>query len=153
MDDDAAHDPAIAELHRTLAELAYAMAGPRAHTRLRSQAGVSVDRASLALLRTLARSPEPLRMGALAEALMVRPSHVSREVRRMRELGLVTYSSEAGDQRVRRITVTENGRELVARAGETGQQWLREALPDFSPADLAVTTAVIRRVVDLYRAE
>ncbi|MEK8171753.1 MarR family transcriptional regulator [Streptomyces sp. M19] len=72
-------------------------------------------------------------MGDLAERLMVKAPHVTREVRRLEECGLVAIDREADDQRVRRATVTEDGREAVARAETTGRQWLTEALEGFSP--------------------
>ncbi|GHJ34648.1 MarR family transcriptional regulator [Streptomyces sp. TS71-3] len=146
-------DPAAAELYRSLADLAYAMAGPRAHTRLRTEAEVPVDRASLALLRTLASAPAPMRMGELAQALMVRASHVSREVRRLGQQGLVTFLTDPRDHRVRQITVTEDGRNLVDRAQATGRRWLAEALHDCAPEELDTTARVIRRVIDAYRSE
>ncbi|WP_189936271.1 MarR family winged helix-turn-helix transcriptional regulator [Streptomyces sulfonofaciens] len=145
--------PPTAELYRSLADLAYAMAGPRAHTRLRTEAEVPVDRASLALLRTVTAASSPLRIGELAEALMVRPSHVSREVRRLQKRGLVAFLTDARDQRVRQITVTEDGRDLVDRAQATGRRWLSDALDSFTPQELNTTAAVIRRVIEAYRNE
>ncbi|MFI9027916.1 MarR family winged helix-turn-helix transcriptional regulator [Streptomyces sp. NPDC053560] len=142
----------IADLHAALSGLAYVMAGNRTHKRLRSESGVAVDRGSLALLRALAAAPAPLRMGELAEALLVRAPHVTREVRRLEDLGLVRTTAEPGDQRVRRAEVTDRGRDVVLRAEATGRQWLSDALHGFSEEELRTTAAVIDRIVDVYRS-
>ncbi|WP_461020650.1 MarR family winged helix-turn-helix transcriptional regulator [Streptomyces daliensis] len=141
----------MAGLYDSLSALAYVMTGNQAHSRLRSESGLTVDRGALALLRALARAGEPLRMGELAERLMVKAPHVTREVRRLEERGLVETAPEPGDQRVRRAAITREGREAVARAEETGRQWLTDALEDFSADELRTTAVVIDRIVDTYR--
>ncbi|MER7396539.1 MarR family transcriptional regulator [Streptomyces sp. NPDC000151] len=141
----------MSDLYASLSGLAYVMAGNRTHKRLRSESGVAVDRGSLALLRALATAPSPLRLGELAEALMVKAPHVTREVRRLEDQGLVTTAPEPGDQRVRRAGITEQGRDVVLRAEATGRQWLADALDGFSEDELRTTAAVIDRIVDVYR--
>ncbi len=146
--------PSTAELYRSLADLALVVASARTHARLRAQAGVPIDRSSLALLRALAAAPSPYRMGDLAEVLLVQASHVTRQARGLEEAGLVTTVKEPGDDhRVRRITITQNGRDVVARAEATGQLWLTGALHGFTPEQLSVAAAVIQRVTDVYRDE
>lgn len=149
---EAADRRALNGLYTALSTLAYTMTGNRAHTRLRAEADVPVDRASLAVLRALAASPTPLRMGELADALMVQAPHVTREVRRLEEQGLVATTREPGDQRARRAEATAEGREAVVRAEATGKQWLAEALRDFSPEELQTAAAVINRIVGHFRA-
>jgi DNA-binding MarR family transcriptional regulator len=147
-------DPsALNGLYTALSALAYTMTGNRAHSRLRREADVPVDRASLAVLRALAASASPLRMGELADALMVQAPHVTREVRRLEEQGLVATTREPGDQRARRAEATEDGREAVARAEATGKQWLAEALEDFSPQELHTTAEVLNCIVDAFRPQ
>ncbi|WP_328323664.1 MULTISPECIES: MarR family winged helix-turn-helix transcriptional regulator [unclassified Streptomyces] len=142
---------AAQDLYRSLADLAYTMAGNRAHMRLRVQAEVTVDRASLALLRTLTAAPSPLRMGEIAQALLVQAPHVTREIRGLEERGLVRTVREPDDHRARRIAVTEEGREVVERAEEAGRRWLDDALRGFAPHELTTAAAVISRVVEAYR--
>ncbi|MFF4755763.1 MarR family winged helix-turn-helix transcriptional regulator [Streptomyces sp. NPDC002514] len=136
------------DLYAALATLAYTMTGNRAHARLRRQAGVPVDRASLAVLRVLAASPSPLRLGELADALMVKAPHITREVRRLEEQGLVATVREPGDQRARLAEATAEGREAVVRIQAAGEQWLAEALKDFSGEELRSAAAVIRTIAD-----
>ncbi len=143
----------MSELYGSLSDLAYAMSGARAHTRLRLMAELSVDRASLALLRVLAAAPDAMRMGELAQALMVQPPHVTREIKSLEQRGLVETVHEASDHRVRRITITDDGRELVARAEAIGQHWLGEALSGFTADELNITARVIRGVNVAYRRD
>jgi hypothetical protein len=63
--DRSVDNDAISGLCTSLSELSYAMAGSHAHSRLRREADVPKDRASPALLRTLAGSSRPLRAGEL----------------------------------------------------------------------------------------
>jgi len=147
---DGAHTP-VDELYSSLLSLVYAMSGNRTHTRLRAAAEVTVDRAGLALLRVLARASSPLRMGELAEALMVQAPHVTREIGRLEQRGLVETVREPGDQRARRAAITEDGREAVARAETVGKQWLADALHGFAPREVATAAAVLDRIADAYR--
>jgi DNA-binding MarR family transcriptional regulator len=149
---EAADRGALSDLYTALVALAYTMAANRTHTRVRREADVPVDRASLAVLRVLAGSPEPLRMVELADALMVQAPHVTREVRRLEEQGLVATTRDPDDQRARRAEATEDGRETAARAQATVKQWLADELKGFSPAELRTTAAVLNGVVDAFRA-
>ncbi|MFJ9173817.1 MarR family winged helix-turn-helix transcriptional regulator [Streptomyces sp. NPDC102360] len=142
------------ELYRSLSDLANVLSSARTHARLRAQSGVPIDRASLTILRALAAAPSPMRMMDLADALMVRASHVTRQMRSLEEEGLVATVREPGDDhRVRRISITKDGRDLVSRMEATGQRWLTDALADFTPDELHVTAAVIKRITDVYRSE
>jgi DNA-binding MarR family transcriptional regulator len=136
------------DLYAALSTLAYTLAGNRTHAQLRQKAGVSLDRASLAVLRVLAASPSPLRLGELADALMVKAPHVTREVRRLEEQGLVGTVREPGDQRARLAEATEDGREAVVRIQAAGELYLAEALEDFSGEELRTSAAVIRAIAD-----
>ncbi|NDZ78130.1 MarR family transcriptional regulator [Streptomyces sp. SID10853] len=151
MDHPESGGSAAQDLYRSLADLAYTMAGNRAHMRLRLQAEVTVDRASLALLRTLTAADSPLRMVEIAQALLVQAPHVTREIRSLEERGLVCTVRDPGDHRARRIAVTEEGREVVARAEEAGRRWLDDSLRGFSPDELVTAAAVLNRVVEAYR--
>ncbi|MFD7920905.1 MarR family transcriptional regulator [Streptomyces sp. NPDC059740] len=141
----------LADLYGSLSALAYAMTGTRAHSRLRTESGLAVDRASLALLRALVAACEPLRLGALAESLMVTAPHVTRQVALLEDAGLVRTARDAGDQRVRRVAATAEGVAVVTRAEEAGTRRLAEALTGFTPAELQVAADVVRRVVDAYQ--
>jgi DNA-binding MarR family transcriptional regulator len=139
------------ELYASLAALAYMMAGTRTHARLTMEAGITVDRAALALLRTLAAAPAPMRLGELADALRVKAPHVTRQVTLLEKGGLVETAKESTDQRVRRVAATEAGQETVARTEATSKQWLAQALHDYSEDDLATAASVLTRVVEAYQ--
>lgn len=141
------------ELYRSLSDLSYAVGTARTHARLRDQSGVPVHRASLALLRTLAAAAEPVRMSDLARVLMVRAPHVTREVGNLERQGLVATVKEADDQRVRRVSITEDGQNLVARAEAIGERWLDRALGDFTTDELRTAARVIQHIDTVYRQD
>ena len=60
--------------------------------------------------------PEPPTIGAVAELLAMDRSTVTANVKPLERLGLVTSSVDAQDRRSRRITLTDAGRGMLARA-------------------------------------
>ncbi|WP_158674597.1 MarR family winged helix-turn-helix transcriptional regulator [Streptomyces hoynatensis] len=142
---------ALGELYRSLSALSWLMAGHRTHLQLRAEVDIALDRASLALLRVLAREPAPVRIGRLAELLRVQAPHVTREVRNLEARGLVEVSAEAGDRRVRRASATKDGREALARFEAIGRERLARAVEGVAPEDLHTTATVIDRVVAAFR--
>lgn len=80
----------------------------------------------LRLLIMLGRSPTgALRMGELADSLLVLPSRVTRQVRRLETHGLVARIPSAEDGRAVLAGITDRGREALAGAMVTYGQSIR----------------------------
>lgn len=58
----------------------------------------------------------PLSIGELAEALGVTQPGVTRSAGLLAEAGYLTARKEKGDQRIRRLSLTEEGKALIARS-------------------------------------
>lgn len=58
----------------------------------------------------------PLSVGELSEALGVTQPGVTRVARLLAEAGYLTARKEKGDQRIRRLSLTEKGEALIARS-------------------------------------
>ncbi|MEV4972325.1 MarR family winged helix-turn-helix transcriptional regulator [Streptomyces scopuliridis] len=137
----------VIEIERALSRVAYLSSRVRQHDRLMAQAGVSLDRAAVALLRQIADT-EPLRPSELANRLAVEASHVTRQVQQLAKSGYVTRVPDPEDGRAQRIQLTPAGREVVDRIRETSRRGMQAALADWSPQDLQQLAALFHRMVD-----
>ena len=70
---------------------------------------------------------ERINQSRLAALLDMEPITVCRHVDRMEAAGLVERRSDPGDRRVRLLSVTEKGRELIPQMREIAQRILAEA--------------------------
>ncbi|MFC9654040.1 MULTISPECIES: MarR family winged helix-turn-helix transcriptional regulator [unclassified Streptomyces] len=137
----------VSEIERALSRVAYLSSRVRPHDRLMAQAGVSLDRAAVALLRQIADS-EPQRPSELANRLAVEASHVTRQVQRLEKSGYVTRVPDPEDGRAQRIQLTPVGQRAIDRIREASRQGMRAALAEWSPQDLQQLAALFHRMVD-----
>jgi DNA-binding MarR family transcriptional regulator len=116
-------------------------------------AGVSLDRAAVAILRQIADS-EPLRLGELANLLAVEASHVTRQVQQLQKTGYVTRVPDPDDRRAQRIEITPAGKEAIDRVREASCHGMQVALKSWSPEELRQLATLFHRMVDdFYSAE
>ncbi|MFE7571632.1 MarR family winged helix-turn-helix transcriptional regulator [Streptomyces sp. NPDC057539] len=137
----------VIEIERALSRVAYLSSRVRQHDRLMVQAGVSLDRAAVALMRQIADT-EPLRPGELATRLAVEASHVTRQVQQLEKSGYVIRVPDPEDGRAQRIQLTPVGREVIDRIREASRRGMQAALADWSPQDLRQLAALFHRMVD-----
>lgn len=89
----------------------------------------SADQASVHLLHAL--EAEPLRIGALAEAVHSDISTVSRQTSALTAGGLVTKVSDPDDRRVQLVALTDEGHKLTASLREQRSAWMQDLLADW----------------------
>lgn len=142
---------AIEDLETALTNLVRRANTPRAQQHLSDRAGVALDRA---LYVTLARVgvAGPIRLGELADELGVDISTTSRQVSALEGTGLVRRSAASDDRRVVLVTITTQGRELLARALAARRDLLADLLEDWSEAELVAFARMLERFVDLLAA-
>ncbi|WP_210592438.1 MarR family winged helix-turn-helix transcriptional regulator [Streptomyces sp. GESEQ-35] len=137
----------VVEIERQLSRLAYLAGRARQHERLMHMAGLTLDRAAVAILRGIAES-EPLRPGVLAVRLSVEASHVTRQLRQLEAAGHVIRVADPDDRRAQRIQLTDAGLAAVEAIREASRQGLHMVLADWSAEDLERLSGLFRRLVE-----
>jgi DNA-binding MarR family transcriptional regulator len=92
-----------------------------------------LDRASIPLLVAL-EEQDGLRPSDVAAAVELDLSTVSRQLRQLEELQLVTRRADTEDGRARRVSLTADGRDSLARVRASRASMLDEVFRDW-PAD------------------
>jgi len=89
--------------------------------------------------------PEPPTIGAIASLLAMDRSTVTANLKPLERAGLVTIAVDAEDRRGRRVSLTDAGRDLLARATPV---WISEhaAIEAELPADADALRAGLRAV-------
>src|SRR5262245_36016109 len=85
-----------------------------------------------ALHRAEGEDPGGLRLTDLGRRLLVRPPSVTTIVDRLERMGLVARKSAIKDQRVKTVTLTRAGRQIVARILEHHPQQIHTILAGLS---------------------
>ncbi|WP_245568498.1 MarR family winged helix-turn-helix transcriptional regulator [Nocardia concava] len=136
------------ELERALARVAYLLTRVRRHDQAMVQCGLTMDRASVPLLRLLADADEPMRLGEVATRLDVEAPHVSRQIQRLEKTGYVERVADPDDRRAQLVRPTDSGRRAVEAFRQVMRGWMRDALADWSPEDLKALAVLNHRMVD-----
>ena len=143
--------PAVSEsvndLERSLNRITYLAARSKQHERLMANAGLSLDRAAMAILRNIAEG-EPLRPGVLAARLSVEASHVTRQLGQLEKSGHVVRVPDPDDRRAQLVQLTDLGVAAVHQMREASRRGMQEALRDWSPEDLHQVATLFHRLVD-----
>src|SRR5256885_1790949 len=95
----------VNDIERALTRVTYLAGRARQHERLMAMAGLTLDRAAVAILRHIAES-EPMRPGVLAVRLSVEASHVTRQLRQLEQGGHVVRIADPDDRRAPRGATT-----------------------------------------------
>jgi DNA-binding MarR family transcriptional regulator len=103
---------------------------------------VGLSATHLAALATLERHGA-LPLGELAAVEKVAPPSMTRVVARLASGHLVDRQSRPGDRRQVLITITDQGRALLAADRRRRDEWLSSRLGELSAPDLAALAAVI----------
>lgn len=106
--------PLAAHLRVTVARLA---------RRLRRQSDTGLTLSQLSALTSIERHG-PLTLGALAEHERVAPPSITKVVTKLESSGLVARASDPGDGRVSVVSVTGEGRALLAEVRQKRDVWL-----------------------------
>jgi DNA-binding MarR family transcriptional regulator len=80
-----------------------------------------------AVLRRL-QETGPATTAALARAEMIKPQSMGTTLASLEEAGLVARSADAKDARCRNVSITANGRRVLAEGRAARQNWLARAI-------------------------
>ncbi|MFJ8627028.1 MarR family winged helix-turn-helix transcriptional regulator [Kitasatospora sp. NPDC093550] len=150
MPDAPDHRTATTDLEAVLASLAYLLTRSQEHERQAARAGITAARSDVYLLRALAEAEGASRVGDLAARLMVKPSHVTRQIDRLQGQRLVERTPDVADRRARQIELTAEGRAMLDRLKRANITGLADALQGIPEADVAATVAVLRHLIERY---
>ncbi|WP_405933267.1 MarR family winged helix-turn-helix transcriptional regulator [Streptomyces sp. NBC_00827] len=137
----------VIAIEQALTRVAYLAGRARQHERLMAVAGLNLDRAAAAILRSIAES-EPVRPGVLAVRLSVEASHVSRQLRQLEKDGYVIRIQDLEDSRAHLIQLTDVGLAAAERIREVSRRGMQVALADWSSEDLRQLATLFHRLVD-----
>lgn len=105
------------------------------------------------LLATLLDHPEGVRMGELAERMVVSRSGLTYQIAQLESRGLVTRSASGDDDRGVEVRITEPGRVHVQAAFPGHLELVRGVFLDVvDPEQLAPLRATLEQVVERLRA-
>ncbi|MFJ6619679.1 MarR family winged helix-turn-helix transcriptional regulator [Kitasatospora sp. NPDC091335] len=149
-DDDRTAASELDGLEAVLAALAYLLTRSQEHERRTARAGITAARSDVYLLRALAEGAGASRVSDLADRLMVKPSHVTRQIDRLQGQQLVERTQDALDRRARRVAITPDGRDLLDRLKQANIAGLSSALDGVPEHDVAATVSVLRHLIDRY---
>ncbi|WP_063752599.1 MarR family winged helix-turn-helix transcriptional regulator [Streptomyces sp. NRRL S-350] len=150
MPDATDHRTATADLEAVLASLAYLLTRSQEHERQAARAGITAARSDVYLLRALAEAEGASRVGDLAARLMVKPSHVTRQIDRLQSQQLVERTPDTADRRARQVELTAEGLATLDRLKRANIAGLTDALDGIPEPDVAATVTVLRHLVERY---
>ena len=140
-------DDALAELERALTRLVRQMTRPAFYRWLAAAGGVHLDRADYGVLVRIDEAA-PVRMTDLAESLGIDISTVSRNVRGLERAGLVQRTGDPADQRASRLSLSDEGQDMLRRVRSTRQDAMRHLLADWTETDRALLARLVARLSD-----
>lgn len=107
--------------------------------------GDEIEFSSLAMLRAVEREG-PLRLSALAVALHLDASTVSRQVRTLEERGLLERTTDPGDGRANLVALTSPGRRCLEDGATRRRDLIADRLADWSDKDRAALHLMMQRL-------
>lgn len=121
-------DEALTALHRTTFQ-------HKAWEDLCQKAGVDLDRAGAALLKTVVFTGSPCRMQDIALLLGIEAPSVTRKVQELEQKGLVARTPDPTDRRVSHVIATSEGKKRLDRLQQVRRRMMAHALRDWSNTD------------------
>lgn len=108
--------------------------------------GEELDFAAILLLKALA--PGPMRVSALAGALDLDASTVSRQVRQLEDRGLLERTSDPDDGRACQVALSDLGRTRLELGAQRRRAFVADLLHDWSDDDREHLRVLLNRLVD-----
>lgn len=132
-------------LHLALLEIVSAMNRARNDETLLAEGGVKLDRALMPLLVTVERFG-PISVGDLADRCGRDYTTVSRQLKKLKEQGLVSRDNSPADQRVCIASITDDGSRMTDALNAARERLARAALQEWTQADLDQLVTLLERL-------
>jgi len=134
-------------LHRSLIAVADLINRLDVDARLLAAAGVKLDRALFPLLARVAMTPD-INVAEMANVVGRDHSTVSRQVIRLEELGLIARLPDPDDSRSRRLVLSPQGREIMAKIAEIRREWMEAHFQNWPANDRNRLIQLIEKMVE-----
>jgi DNA-binding MarR family transcriptional regulator len=134
-------------LYRSLIAVADLINRLDVDARLLAAAGVKLDRALFPLLARVAMTPD-INVAEMANIVGRDHSTVSRQVIRLEELGLIVRLPDPEDSRSRRLALSAQGEEIMARIAEIRRQWMEAHFQSWRANDRDRLVHLIEKMVE-----
>lgn len=85
----------------------------------------------------------PSEVSAFCDMMQISPAGSSQMIERMVQQGLVKRSEVPGDRRVRQVSLTEQGQQVVISSIAARQTWTEQLVASLSPEERAQVTATL----------
>jgi DNA-binding MarR family transcriptional regulator len=141
----------IRELHRTLVDLVGLMNRPQRDSALLQEAGVSLDRALFPLLIVIEHKG-PIGVVELSELVGRDYTTVSRQVTKLRGLGLINRRPSKTDSRMRELSITAKGKDMTSAIDAARERMATALFAKWSKRDLQELARLMRRFADDFRS-
>jgi DNA-binding MarR family transcriptional regulator len=142
----------LRRLHLAMIEIVSAMNRAQNDETLLESAGVRLDRALLPLLVGIERLG-PISVGDLADRAGRDYTTVSRQLKKLKELGLVDRTSSKADQRVSVAEITAEGRRMTGALDSARERLARVALAEWDVSELDQLVGLLERLTEAMHAE
>lgn len=134
-------------LHRSLIAVADLINRLDVDARLLAAAGVKLDRALFPLLARVAMTPD-INVAEMANVVGRDHSTVSRQIIRLEELGLIVRLPDPDDSRSRRLVLSLQGREIMAKIAEIRREWMEAHFQNWPANDRDRLIQLIEKMVE-----
>ena len=111
------------------------------------QPGDMVDFSAFPILKVLSHQG-PMRLSALAHALGLDASTVSRHARQLEDRGLLERTEDPDDGRASRVAVSQHGQDCLAKVFETRRQLITHSLDGLSSKERDTLRDLLHRAVE-----
>lgn len=139
--------PALDRLDDTIVALRRVLQRPGYRRALLQDTERPLELATLRLLRVVQRAPAAPSIGEVAEVLGVDPSTASRLVERAVDGGLLARRACDQDRRRTRLTLTDDGEDILHTVSERRLALLAEATEGWSAHDVAALLALLEQLL------
>jgi DNA-binding MarR family transcriptional regulator len=146
---------AVERVERSMEELRHAtfgLFGPAVRVQLQAQLGWEWSATHYRLLRVV-EATDPLRptIGELGAALLADKARASRLVSQLQSAGLVRRVTGRLDRRRREVELTDEGRQVLARARRLRVEYYAEVLGGWPDAQVEILAGSLERLNDCVR--
>lgn len=143
-------DAAIAVIEESIVLIVREATLPRVQERFVSHSGVALERAAYGVLREVSEQGS-VRLTELANLIGLDLSTVSRQVKGLESLGLLTRKDDPIDRRAMYVTLTKQGAQALRRLREARHRFFGDLLADWSREDRDRLAPLLDRLAREFR--